>query len=77
MARTELKAKLLYTGHWQGEEGSLTYSLFALSEDGRIYRYKPSEQLWYALGMEIHNPGDPSRELEEDSDYHGGFGSNY
>ena len=69
MAETVLKIKSLHMGHWQGEDGNLTYTTLALSETGNVYRYKPSLDAWIPLGMEITM----KEEENKDSDYHGGF----
>ncbi len=46
----QLRMKQILAAHWDGATGR-TYSLIALSEDGKVYRYDAKCEGWYAWSM--------------------------
>ena len=40
----------LCSASWAGRDGSLTNTLYALAEDGRVFRYHASKNTWEMLG---------------------------
>lgn len=42
------------TSQWDGDHG-LTSTVYGLTKDGKVYRYKPSENAWIFLGDEEHS----------------------
>lgn len=43
-----LRFKQILKAPWKGDHG-LTYTLYGLTEGGRVYRFKPSAGAWLAL----------------------------
>lgn len=49
----QLKVRSMESVQWDGGDGQLNWSLFALSEDGMVYRWGHSKNHWIPLSMEI------------------------
>lgn len=49
----KLKAQQVIVAPFQVKDGTLTYSVLALGEDGGVYRYDPKCKGWLPWSMDI------------------------
>jgi len=50
-----MKFKQIVSAPWKGQQG-LIYTLYGLSEDGDVYRYKPGGDTWIRMGINVSGP---------------------
>jgi hypothetical protein len=53
MERNEIRIKQIVTGMWSGENGTESYSVIGLSEEGIVYRYDVTNCGWVQFAMGV------------------------
>lgn len=70
-SKAEVKFTQLVVAPWDGDNGRRTYSMFALGDDGKVYRHDRSKGAWRSAGNRMMSPAAIEKANKEK------YGSNY
>lgn len=65
-AKADLRMVQIVAAQWGGQNNKLTYSLFGLSDEGRVYRLS-SNRGWTPMPMNLVDPSPPQSQSQSQS----------